>query len=117
MIVIKTPRNKLFTQYLSWLNPLLHLSKGEVDILAALLTLHYTYYKKYDASTLSDLLLAPTTLEGVRKKMKINTRLFNKLVQSLKDKGLIEPTGINTKLTNYPKDGKFRLFVGFEVEK
>lgn len=58
----------------------------------------------------------PETLEGIRKKMKINSRLFNKLVQSLKDKGLIEPTGLNPKLTNYPKNGKFRLFVGFEVE-
>ena len=116
MIIIKTPKNKLFTQYLNWLNPLLHLSKGEIDILAAMLTLHYAYHTKYDQNTLSNLLLMPETLEGIRKKMKINSRLFNKLVQSLKDKGLIEPTGLNPKLTNYPKNGKFRLFVGFEVE-
>jgi len=43
MLVIKTPRNKLFFNYLTWLNPILKLSKGEQDILASLLTLHYAH--------------------------------------------------------------------------
>jgi hypothetical protein len=43
--------------------------------------------------------------------------LFKKLIQGLRDKGLIEPNGLNPKLTNYPKDGKFKLFISFEFEK
>jgi hypothetical protein len=116
MITIKAPQNKLFATYLTWLNPVLHLSKGEVDILAALMTLHYNH-RHYPKQVLEDLLLSPETLEGVRKKMKINAKLFKKLVDGLKDKGLIEPSGLNPKLTNYPKDGKFKLFVNFEFER
>jgi predicted transcriptional regulator len=116
MITIKTPRNKFFVTYLNWLNPVLHLSKGEIDILAALLTLHFAH-KDYPTHVLEEYLLSKNTLEAIRKKMKINARLFEKLLQGLKDKGLIEPNGLNPKLTNYPKDGKFRLFVAFEFEK
>lgn len=115
MITIKTPGNKFFVTYLNWLNPLLHLSKGEIDILAALLTLHYSH-RHYPSNILKDLLLKKDTLEAIRKKMKINARLFNKLVKGLEDKGLINPDGLNPKLTNYPKDNKFRLFVTFEFE-
>lgn len=116
MITIKAPQNKLFATYLTWLNPILHLSKGEVDILAALITLHYNH-RRYPKDLLENLLLSEDTLEQIRKKMKINARLFKKLVDGLKEKGLIEPGGLNPKLTNYPKDGKFRLFVSFEFEK
>lgn len=115
MITIKTPGNKFFVTYLNWLNPILHLSKGEIDILAALLTLHYSH-RHYPSNILKDLLLKKDTLEAIRKKMKINARLFNKLVKGLEDKGLINPDGLNPKLTNYPKDNKFRLFVTFEFE-
>jgi len=47
----------------------------------------------------------------------INSKLFNKLLTSLRDRGLIEGNEINPKLTNYPKDNKFRLFIAFEPEK
>jgi DNA-binding MarR family transcriptional regulator len=116
MITIKAPSNKFFTTYLSWLNPILHLSKGEIDILAALLTLHYNH-RHYSEDLLEDLLMSKDTLEAIRKKMKINARLFEKLLKGLKDKGLIEPSGLSPKLTKYPKDGKFRLFIAFEFEK
>ena len=56
-------------------------------------------------------------MEAVRKKVKINTKMFNKLLGSLKEKGLILEKGLNPSLTRYPKDGKFKLFVGFEVER
>jgi hypothetical protein len=56
-------------------------------------------------------------LEAVRKKIKINSKMFNKLLNSLKEKGLILEKGLNPSLTRYPKDGKFKLFVGFQVEK
>ncbi len=115
MITIKTPRNKFFVTYLNWLNPVLHLSKGEIDILAALLTLHYNH-RHYPKNVLENLLIKPDTLEAIRKKMKINARLFNKLVKGLEDKGLINPDGLNPKLTNYPKDNKFKLFISFEFE-
>lgn len=114
MLTIKTTQNKLFATYLTWLNPLFHLSKGEIDILAALMTLHYNH-RHYSSNILESLLLSDDTLENVRKKMKINTKLFKKLVQGLKDKGLIEPNGLNAKLTTYPKNGKFNLFLEFEA--
>lgn len=116
MFVIKTPQNKLFSTYLTWLNPMLNLSKGEIDILAALLTIHYNH-RKYDPAILNKLLLSEDTYDEIRKRIKINTKLFNKLLQSLKDKGLIEEDRLNPKLTNYPEDGKFKLFVSFEPEK
>jgi len=116
MLVVKTPRNRLFHTYLTWLNPLLMLSKGELDILAALLTLHYSH-RNYPKETLDQLLTSPETLEAVRKKIKINSKMFNKLLASLKEKGLILEKGVNPSLTRYPKDGKFKLFVGFEIER
>ena len=92
------------------------LSKGELDILAALLTLHYNH-RNYPADKLNELLTSDETLEAVRKKIKINTKLFNKLMASLKEKGLVLDKGLNPSLTRYPKDGKFKLFVGFEIER
>ena len=47
MITIKTTRNKFFTEYLKWLDPVIPLSKGERDILAAMLTLHYGHKMDY----------------------------------------------------------------------
>tara|TARA_R110000868_G_scaffold37331_1_gene132230 strand:+ start:6860 stop:7210 length:351 start_codon:yes stop_codon:yes gene_type:complete len=116
MFVIKVPQNKLFNTYLTWLNPVLSLSKGEMDILGALLTIHYNH-RKHDPAVLNSLLLSQDTFEEIRKRIKINTKLFNKLVKSLKDKGLIEDNRLNPKLTSYPEDGKFKLFVSFEVDK
>ena len=116
MLVVKTSRNRFFHTYLTWLNPLLMLSKGELDILAALLTLHYNH-RNYPKDTLDALLTSPETLEAVRKKIKINTRMFNKLLSSLKEKELILEKGLNTSLTKYPKDGKFKLYVSFVPEK
>jgi DNA-binding MarR family transcriptional regulator len=116
MITVKATRDKFFTSYLNWLDPILRLSKGEVDILAALLTLHYAH-RHYDKEVLASLLTAPETMEAIRKKMKINAKLFKKLVKSLEEKGLLEAGGLNPKLTNYPKDGKFRLFIAFELTK
>lgn len=116
MITVKATRDKFFATYLNWLDPVLRLSKGEVDILAALLTLHYAH-RHYDKEILSALLTAPETLEAIRRKMKINAKLFRKLVKSLQDKGLMQVDGLNEKLTNYPKDGKFRLYVAFELTK
>lgn len=116
MFAVKVPQNKLFSTYLMWLNPVLNLSKGELDILAALLTIHYNH-RKYAPEVLNPLLFSENTFEEIRKRIKINTKLFNKLVNSLKDKGLIEENRLNPKLTTYPEDGKFKLFVTFEVAK
>jgi hypothetical protein len=116
MLVIKTPRNKLFFNYLTWLNPILQLSKGEQDILASLMTLHY-FHRHYPADKLGQLLTSPETLEAIRKKIKINSKLFNKLFNSLKEKKLVGSTGLNPSLTKYPRDGKFKLFITFEIEK
>lgn len=116
MLVIKTQRNKLFFNYLTWLNPILKLSKGEQDILASLLTLHYAH-RHYPAEKLNELLTSPQTLEAIRKKIRINSKLFNKLFNSLKERKLVGETGLHHSLINYPRDGKFKLFVSFEIVK
>lgn len=116
MLIVRTPRNKFFHTYLTWLNPLLMLSKGELDILAALLTLHYNH-RNYPQDKLNELLTSTETLDAVRKKIRINTRLFNKLLNSLREKELVLEKGLNPSLTKYPKDNKFKIFVGFEIEK
>ena len=116
MLIVKTPRNRFFHTYLTWLNPLLMLSKGELDILASLLTLHYNH-RSYPKDTLDALLTSSETLEAVRKKVKINTKMFNKLLASLKEKGLVLEKGLNPSITRYPKDGKFKLYVSFVPEK
>jgi hypothetical protein len=92
------------------------LSKGELDILAALLTLHYSH-RNYPKDTLDELLTSDETLKAVRKRVKINTKMFNKLLASLKEKGLVLEKGLNSSLTKYPKDGKFKLYISFIPEK
>jgi hypothetical protein len=117
MIHIKVARNKLYKEYLNWLNPVLKLSKGEIDILSSLLLLYYTH-KDYNPKTLVELLLSERTKEAIRKTLKINTRLFNKLFNSLVTKGIInDQTGINKNLLKFPDNGKLKIFVSLELEK
>lgn len=115
MITIECARNKLFTEYLRWIDPLLNLSKGERDILAAMLTLHYSH-KSYPPDVLDELLFSKETQEQIRKKLKINQRLYDKLFNSLKTKGIIEENKIKSTFTKYPKDGEFKLFINFKVK-
>lgn len=116
MITIKVARNKFFTEYLKWLDPLLNLSKGERDIFAALLTLHYAH-KHYAPDVLDELLFSDKTAEMIRKKLKINKRLYDKLFKSLEQKGLVQNKTIRKQFLNYPKDDNFKIFVNFEIEK
>lgn len=115
MIQIKCTKSKLFLNYLNWINPVLKLSKGEIDILSNYLTLHYAH-KYYDPKVLNEMLFSDETKEIVRKKLKINTRLFNKLFNSLVEKELFKDNKINPALTKYPSDGNFKLFISFKVE-
>jgi 5,10-methenyltetrahydromethanopterin hydrogenase len=87
-----------------------------MDILAALMTLHYSH-RHYQPDVLNKLLLSTQTLEMIRKKIKINTKLFNKLYKSLEEKNLIGIYGLHPTLIKYPKNGKFKLYITFEVEK
>mgnify|MGYP003472862506 CR=1 FL=1 len=114
MITIKTTRNKFFIEYLKWLDPVIPLSKGERDILAAMLTLHYGH-KSYAPDILDGLLFSEETKEAIRKKLRINSRLFNKLYKSLEDKKIFDNNKINKVFTKYPADGKFKLFINFEI--
>lgn len=116
MIHLKVKRSKIYKEYLHWLNPILGLSKGETDIMAAYMTLHYMH-RDYDKKTLADLLLSEQTKEGLRKHFKINTKLFNKLFKNLEDKGLITKDGINKNLMKYPENGKLKMFICLEIEK
>lgn len=115
MITIKCTRNKLFTEYLKWIDPLLNLSKGERDILASMLTLHYSH-KSYPPDILDELLFSKETQQQIRKKLKINQKLYDKLFNSLKEKGIIEENRIKSTFTKYPKDGNFKLYINFEIE-
>lgn len=117
MIQIKTKPHRLFHDYLTWINPLLQLSKGEIDVLASFLTLHYKH-RTYDKVTLNELLFSDATKNAIRQKQKINTKLFNKLFDSLVEKGLIlNGNELNPSLTKYPKDSHFKIFVSFQLEK
>jgi hypothetical protein len=116
MIHIKVKRNKIYKEYLQWLNPILGLSKGEIDVMASYMTLHYMH-KDYDKKVLTSLLLSEQTKEGLRKHLKINTRLFNKLFGNLMRKGLITEEGINKNLMKYPDNNKLKMFICLEIEK
>lgn len=120
MLTIKVPKNKLFHTYLEWINPILKLSKGEQDILAAFLQLQYAH-KYYPKETLNTLLFSDNTREHIRKKIKINTRLFNKLFDNLVTKGLILKTDdtyeLNPKICKYPQDNRFKLFISIECSR
>ncbi len=83
--------------------------------MASFITLHYRH-KDYNPETLKTLLFSPETKEVIRKKLKVNTRLFNKLLTSLEIKGFIKDGEIVKQLTNYPKDNDFKLFVSFKIE-
>jgi len=115
MITIKKKRNEFFKEYLRWLYPVFPLSKGERDILASMITLHYNH-KSYPPDVLDNLLFSEETQEMIRKKLKINTRLYKKLFNSLIEKGVFNGNRINPSLIKYPKDGKFKLFINFEIE-
>lgn len=115
MITIKKKRNEFFKEYLKWLDPVIPLSKGERDILASMLTLHYNH-KAYAPDVLDKLLFSEETQSAIRKKLKINTKLYNKLFKSLQEKGIFTGDRINPSLIKYPKDNKFKIFVNFEIE-
>lgn len=116
MLTLKVPRNKIFHTYLEWIDPILHLSKGERDILASLLQLQYAH-KYYPKEILNELLFSDNTKEHIRKKLKINKKLFDKLFKSLEDKQLIINNEINPAVCKYPRDGRIKLFISIQCDK
>jgi hypothetical protein len=116
MLTVKVPRNKLYHTYLEWINPILKLSKGEMDILSTLLQLQYAH-KYYPKETLNELLFSDQTKEHIRKRLKINKRLFDKLYKSLEEKGLISEGQINPAICKYPQDNRLKLFIAIECVK
>lgn len=116
MINQKVQKKNFFRLWLEWLNPLLQLSKIEREVLSALLTFHYTY-REYNQETLNELLFSEATLKHIQKRLVINDKIFNNILTSLRAKHIINGNIINPSLTKYPKDGKFKLFINFEIEK
>lgn len=61
-----------------------------------------------------------STNKELSKKLKIPLSKYNKVLQLMKDKGLLHSDGpklsINPVLTNYPKDNKFKIQVEFQIE-
>lgn len=116
MLSIKVPPNKLYVTYLKWINPILNLSKGEMDILANMLQLQAAH-RYYNKEVLTQLLTSQETKDAIRTRLKINTRLFNKLYKSLETKQLISSNGIHPSVSKYPVNGRLKLFISIECNK
>lgn len=117
-MVIPVKHNTLFESYLTWLNPVLKLQEYEIKVLAAFLTLHYTYTKlEYNPILLNELLFSDKTKEALAEKLKMPYQYFEKIYISLISKGVLTGEEISPKLTKYPKDGIFKFNVEFKISK
>tara|TARA_R110000868_G_scaffold14414_2_gene67053 strand:+ start:46671 stop:47036 length:366 start_codon:yes stop_codon:yes gene_type:complete len=111
MIVLKTSKKELFEKWLLWLDPILNLKEMDRRVLAAFLSLHYTYRSYQNHDILYDILFSETTKKDLAKRMDLSDSQLNKSIKSLEDKGLIIDNKIAPTLTKYPKDGKFKIQV------
>lgn len=115
-VKIPVTKKDLFNNYLIFLNPILKLrEESEIPVLAAFLTLHYTYghLNKYKEDTLNSLLFSTETKDGIRQKLGFSEKSFNKSMKRLYEKEMLIGSSINPKLTIYPKDNKFKLNISF----
>lgn len=116
MIVIKTSKKELFEKWLLWLDPILDLKDMDRKVLAAFLSLHYTYRNYQNHDVLYDILFSDTTKRDLAKRMGLSDSQLNKSIKSLEDKGLIINNKIVDQLTKYPKDGKFKIQVYLDTK-
>jgi len=114
-MTIKVPKNKLFYNYLTWLNPMINLTEPERKILSAFLTLHYNH-KEYKPEVLNELLFSKDTQKFIQKNVKLQNSQYKKAFESLKQKQLILDNSLSPKITEYPKDNKFKISITFEVQ-
>lgn len=114
MYKVKVGKSALFKEYLLWLDPLLQLTQVERNILASIITLHYAH-RDYNEETLNSLLFSEETLTVIRKKLRLGVKAFNEGIKGLRTKGFLLENAIAPKFINYPKDGKFKIEIEFEV--
>lgn len=85
-------------------------------VLAALMTLHYTYKHYHNHEVLNELLFSEDTRINLAKKLELSDSQFHKSIVSLEEKGLIVDKKLNETLTKYPKDGNFKIAVQFKLK-
>ncbi len=108
-----TNTRDMFIRYLQFLNPVLGLRENtEIPVLACYLTFHYKY-KDYKIENLNSLLFSDDTSKMIQKSLSVSEKSFNKSRKRLEEKQLIINNEINSKLTQYPKDGKFKINISF----
>lgn len=111
MIVLKTSKKDLFEQWLLWLNPIIPLKDIDRKVLAAFISLHYTYRFYHSHEVLYELLFSEVTKKDLAKRMGLSDSQFNKSIKHLEEKGLIINNKLAEQLVNYPKDNKFKIQV------
>lgn len=114
-IKIPVTKRTLFDNYLLFLNPILKLrEESELPLLAAFLTLYYNY-RDYNPDTLNSLLFSEDTKKGIREKLKVSEKSFNKSFKHLQEKKMLIDGKLNPILLQFPKDDKFKLNISFDV--
>lgn len=117
MITIKVQKRELFLKYLEWIDPILKLKDLDRKVLAALLSLHYTYRDYNNIDVLNEILFSSTVRQDLIKRLEISESQFSKSIKSLEEKGLIEDNKLHPTLTRYPKDGKFKIAINFVIDE
>jgi len=105
----------MFKNWLTFLNPILKLrEQTELPLLAAFLLLHYTY-RDYKEDTLYELLFSPETKKGLREKLGVSEKSFNKSFKGLHNKDMILNGKLHPNIIKYPTDGRFELLFRFKL--
>lgn len=116
-IRIPTEPKDLFKHWLLFLNPVLRLREHtELPLLAAFLTLHYTY-RHYNEETLYGLLFSPEIKRGIREKLGVSVKSFNKSYKGLINKDMIKDGKLHPNLIKYPRNGEFKLTISFDTSR
>ncbi len=114
-INVKNQRD-FYEKYLTFLNPLLKLSKTDNSVLASFLTLNEKY-KDYNPEVLNKLLFSVETKESIRTKLSLSEKQFNKSFAYLTNKQYLSDKGVNNKFL-YPVIKKDKTIVfDFKYDK
>jgi hypothetical protein len=109
-------KDQLFESWLKWLDPIIPLKDMDRRVLGALITLHYLHKDRYSEDTLQELLMSEDTKKIIEKKLEMTPRQVLKAFEHFKEMGIItEDNRLQTSLTKYPVNNKFRILVDFEI--
>lgn len=96
-LVLPVKKNDKFKYYLRFLNPILKCTKRELDVLAVLMSLHYTNVEKLNGD-FKGLLLSAATRKAVSGYLKMTIYQYNNIICSLRKKKLIVENQLNSDL-------------------